>query len=93
MSGYCFNIEITAYMIHKLHLRNTDLLVFAILDYYTKKNGFCTHQPKLLADMLGMNVTTVYKCIRNLHAINHYIEIEKVITSDGKTLMKIRTIV
>ena len=93
MSGYQFKIEITADMIHKLHLKNTHLLVFALLDYYTKKNGWCIHPASTIADMLNMNVTTVYNCIRSLHAANHYIEMERVLTSDGSTLHKIRTIV
>ena len=93
MNGYQFKIEITADMIHKMHLKGSNLMVFALLDYYTKKNGCCVHSVDTLARLLNMNGNTVYTAIRNLHIINHYIEVEKVIVSDGSTLHKIRTIV
>lgn len=93
MKGYDFTFEITAEMIHKLNLRTTHLLVFALLDYYTKKNGCCVLGCGAIADMLGINKTTVYNCIHSLDAFNHYIEIEKTITRVGTTVTKIRTIV
>ena len=92
MSGYQFKIEITADMIHKLHLKNTHLLVFALLDYYTKKNGCCVHPASTVADMLGLASSTVRNAINSLW-LNYYIETEKVLTSDGSTLHKIRTVV
>ena len=55
MKGYDFTFEITAEMIHKLNLRTTHLLVFALLDHYTKKNGCCVLGCGAIADMLGMN--------------------------------------
>ena len=93
MKGYEFTFEITAEMIHKLNLRTTHLLVFALLDHYTKKNGCCVLGCGAIADMLGMNKTTVYTCIRSLHAVNHYIDLEKTITREGTIVTKMKTIV
>lgn len=89
--NYDFKIEITADMIHKLHLKNTHLLVYALLDYYTKKDGSCVHPAGFLADMLGLNVGTIHNCVRSL-VLNHLIEVEKVITEDDHTLLKLKTI-
>ena len=92
MSGYQFHFEVSARMIHDLHLKGNHLLVFALLDHYTKKNGFCVHSCGTIADMLGLASSTVRNAINSLR-INNYIETEKVLTSDGSTLHKIRTIV
>ena len=91
--NYDFKIEITADMIHGLHLKGNHLMVFALIDHFTKVCGKCHFQSKEIADMLNLNITTVYTCIKSLYVINHYIEIEKVLTSDGHTLQNIKTIV
>lgn len=93
MSGYQFHFEVSARMIHDLHLKGNHLLVFALLDHYTKKNGFCVHSCGTIADMLGLNFGTVANAIRSLHKHNRYIEIEKSYTSDNDLVHKIRTIV
>lgn len=92
MKGYRFTLEVTAAMIHELHLKKNDLLVFALLDYFTKKYGYCYHPASVLADMLDVKEYTILTCIRTLSII-HYIEIDKVVTSDNKALQRIRTIV
>jgi hypothetical protein len=92
MKGYNFKFEITADMIHNKHLKGNHLLVYALIDHYTKVNGYYILSAQMLADILNLNVNTVYNCISSLCGINHLIESEKVITEDERTILKLRTL-
>lgn len=91
MNGYQFKIEITARMIHEFGLKGVDLLVFALLDHYTKLNGECHYSAASIAEMLNMAKTTVCSCVSNLE-MNGLISRKKVFDKDNHIGTIIKTI-
>ena len=88
---YQFTIEVTADMIHVLHLENSHLLVYAFLDWYTRSFGCYELGIEKMAMMLNLGRCTAYNAVRSLQ-MNNLIEISNYLGSQGKTYKRIRTI-
>ena len=88
---YQFTIEVTADMIHVLHLKNSHLLVYAFLDWYTRNFGCYELGIDEMARMLDLDRSTTYNAVRSL-VMNGLIEVNNYLDSQGKKYKRIHTI-